>query len=53
MKIFAFRSNKCHLRNRTNQPLVTSKNMRGIKFVLKFDILSEMVARSEIIRNPA
>jgi len=39
--------------NKTNQPHVTSKNIRGMKVVSKFDILSEIVARSDIIRNPA
>ena len=40
MKIFAFRNNRCHLKNSTNQFDVTSKSMIGKNSILKSEILS-------------
>ena len=53
MKIFAFRNNRCHLKNITNHPDVTSKSMTGMISILKSDILLEIVLISEAIRKEA
>ena len=53
IKILEFFNSKCHLTNITNQPDVTSGMIIGKNPILKLEIFSDMILKSDVIRNVA